>query len=323
MKPRPLESRPYVAGRLRNGVMGKMKRRDGSSYTAPVAVDYWMFTSPDLDMIEQLQGAYGGEVTEWNEPKANPPQQFKLTTNTNRISVWLPVDALDVQWERWEGNFCERRCDQEMCWYQTKHTSPEQIPCVCGTEPGDARCKPKSRLSVLLPAANLAGVWRYDSGSYHFATEAPDMIRQIEVLNQARRISRVDLVLTNRVGTTIVNEKRVKSNFIVPTIQIAHTPEEILGGQIALTQGMPMLALDKGWTEPVIHDSVWHTPLDDEVCEAEIMGEDDVTVRDTPVKPPAMRVDEPNGWDTPPAGVSVKRNPKFGEPGEPKYIRKV
>lgn len=319
-RPRSIEQRPYVAGRLRNGIMAKVTRRDGSSYTAPTAVDFWMFTSPDRGLIEQVQAAYGGEITKWDEPKANPPNQWKLTTNTNRVTVFLPSDAMETTWEKWVGQTCERRCDMRNCWFNVNGVR-DLTSCVCADEPEETQCKPKSRLTVMLPAANMAGVWRFDSNSYFFATEAPAMIDQIEMLMQMKRISIVDLVLTNRSGTAMIKGKKTKTNFVVPTIQIGHTPEQVLAGHAslgALTQGEgpKMLALDKGWTEPVTYDPVFHTPFeDDEVLDAEVL--DEVRVQ-SPV-----RQDTSEGWDVPPPGVSVRRNPRYGEPNERKYVRKI
>lgn len=321
-RPKPIEPRAYVAGRIRDGIT-MTHNAQGKAYKRPIpkAVDYWIFTSPDERLIQQLQVAYGGRVEKWNEPKANPPNQWRLITDTDRISVWLPADALDTQWELWAGRTCERRCDGTDCWYQAPSGDRTKMDCLCAGEDGSPMCKPRSRLNVMLPAANLAGVWRFDTNSSFFAHEAPAMIRVIEQLAASRAISRVDLVLTKRRIVT----RGETADFIVPTLQISDTPEAILSGAAAvgpaLGQGVVQPEM-RELMEPKIIDSIWHTPMDDdEILDAEILDEPMGTVVEFP-----KRTEEdsgPQGWDQPPPGVAVRLNPDRDKPGQPRYVKKT
>jgi hypothetical protein len=67
------------------------------------------------------------------------------------------------------------------------------------------------------------------------------------------------------------------------------------------------LALDSGWTTPKVEDPVWH---DDEIVDAEVVDE---------IAEDAWRAEEPVGWDVPPPGVAVTRNPN---PDGPRWIRR-
>lgn len=323
-RPRPIEPRPYVAGRIRDGIT-MTHNAQGKAYKRPVpkAVDYWIFTSPDETLIRQLEAAYGGRVEKWNEPKANPPNQWRLITDTDRISVWLPADALDTQWEHWQGRTCERRCDGNSCWYQSPSGERTQMDCLCASEEGGSPlCKPRSRLHVMLPAANLAGVWRFDTNSTFFAHEAPAMIGVIQQLAASRSLSRVDLVLTKR---RIVSRGET-ADFVVPTLQIGDTPEAIVSGAAAISPALTTGIIQpemRELMEPKIIDPIWNTPIeDDEIYDAEVLDEPTATVVEFPRRT-EENSNEPEGWDSPPPGVSVRLNPRRNEAGQPRYIRRT
>lgn len=307
-----IESRPPEAGRLRFGITVEGISKAGKKYKRPEAVDYWIFTSPHRNQIEALAEIYGGQVTEWNEPKANPPKQWKLTTDTNTIGVWLPADSLNISYEMWAGNTCERRCDGIDCWVSDM-AGRSKVSCVCAEEEGKAQCKAKSRLLVMLPGIPYAGMWRLDTSSEYFATEAPGMIAMVEQLQAQQAISKILLVLSGRQQVVNENGRKVTKQFVIPTIQLAESPQQIVDGlaQVGSRQaidGPKVLALDSGWTEPVIHDEVWH---DDSVVDAEIIEDErPVQIRQT------------QGWDIPPPGVRVRLNPRWEEAGQPKYIPK-
>jgi hypothetical protein len=287
-----IENRPPEAGRIRLGEKrnGKMTR-----------LDTWRFTSPERAQIEAVAEVYGGTVRQWNEPKANPPNQWDVVTDTDRLHVWLPPGSLTSSYEKWsQGGGCERRCDGENCTVYYK-TGPERMPCVCATEEGDAQCKTTSRLSVMVPEIPFSGVYRLDTKSEYFHREAPGMIHMIEAMQAANRIVKVDLLITHRSRKTAQGTR----HFPVPQIVLGQSPEQILVGHAGigqLSEGARPLALGSGFVEaePQVMDPVWHgTDVDDEVIDGEIV--DAEVVEDT----------GPDGWDDRseiPPDVRVVRN---------------
>jgi hypothetical protein len=291
-----IHHRPPEAGRLRFGI--KTETRNGGQ--RPMAIDRWRATSPDKSQIEAIAELYGGEPKPWHEPMASPADQWTVTTEAQKIAVWLPPGALNITYESWTKGGCERRCDGQTCTV-TRFGGKEQVPCLCATENGQATCKPHSRLSVMLPGIPFSGVWRLDTQSENFLHEAPGMIAMIDAMQTADRIIQVELSLTKR--STRRDGKT--SHFIVPTIILGQSPQEILSGQAAIgaiTAGSQPLALGSGWAEPdpEIHDPVWHetavpnTRDDDDIVDAEVIEDDQV-----------------DGWDDRseiPSDVRVKRN---------------
>jgi len=296
-----IDSRPPEAGRIRLGEKVEGVSKAGKKYTRPASTETFRFTSPERDQIEAIADIYGGTVKPWNEPRASTQKQWEVKTNTDRISVWLPPDALTVNYEAWSGGGCVRRCDGVTCVWK-EDGGREVVPCLCGQEEGAPLCKPKSRLSVVLPGIPFSGVWRMETSSEYFVYEARGMIDTIAGLEAAQGVLQVDLVLSKRTK----RDGGQVSHYIVPQIALKSSPSEILEGLARVGQGTPQLALDSGWTETKVLDPVWHTPApeDDEITDAEIIEE------------PAY---DPGGWDAPPPGELVVRNP---DPDGPKWIRK-
>ena len=297
-----IESRPPEAGRIRLGEKVDGISKAGKKYTRPASTETFRFTSPEKEQIEAIAGIYGGDVQAWNEPRATIQHQWEVKTPVDRISVWLPPDALSVSYEAWSGGGCIRRCDGVTCMMKEPAMGiREVVPCLCGQEPDDSLCKPKSRLSVVLPGIPFSGVWRMETSSEYFVYEARGMIDTIAGLEAAQGVLQVDLVLSKRTK----RDGGQVSHYIVPQIALKSSPSEILEGLARVGQGTPQLALDPGWTETKVLDPIWHSPApDDEITDAEIIEE------------PAY---DPGGWDTPPPGELVMRNP---DSNGPKWIRK-
>lgn len=299
-----IEHRPPEAGRLRFGIEVTGTSKAGKKYTAPKAIDTWRFTSPNLAQVEAAASVYGGEVEPWNNPKATPAKQWQCISPSNSIDVWLPPDGLSINYELWTAKGCERRCDGETC-VDNSMGQRQSVDCICAMEEGRAQCKAKSRLNVLLPGVPFSGVWRMETASENFAYEAPGMLAIVWERMERRQIVPVRLVLDSRTRKTIDGTgKPVTSHFVVPRVEIDITLFDLAHGP-ALGSGPAPLELGSG--EPA--DPVWHSSIDDEIIDAEV-----IELR--PEEP------EPDGWDIPPPDVRVKRNPRFGEPGQPKYVRK-
>lgn len=315
-----LKTRPPEHGRIRLGE--RYTARNGK--TSMRATEVFRFTSHDQEAIEQLAALYGGTPKPWSDPKA-PEGQWEVLSTSSRISVWLPPQAYNVAYERWGGKGIERRCDGAVC---TSYRAGElQSGCLCAGET-ERTCKTVSRVQLILPDIKMGGVWRLESKSENFAYEAPGMIEMIASL-QERGIPKVDVVLTRRSKMTPEGKK----NFIVPQFEVPVTPQQVLDGgaqvRAAIAQhpsSQPSLALAAGPVDDdevvdaeLLDDGVWHQSL--YTVEADKDEEDAVLVeqlqRSIEVAE-AAKAEAERGWDIPPPGVRVVRNP---DPSGPKWIK--
>ena len=134
-----------------------------------------------------------------------------------------------------------------------------------------------TRLNVILPDVRFGGTWRIESKGWNASRELPAMINLIySMQQQGMTVARLGL------------EKRKKisggktRNFVVPKLSVDSTPLEIMEGDAVPKIEQPVApAIEQRSTT--------------EIIEAEIVED---------------------GWDTPPSGVSVKKNPN----PPPKYI---
>ena len=138
-------------------------------------------------------------------------------------------------------------------------------------------CDPHTRLNVILPDVRFGGTWRIESKGWNASRELPAMINLIySMQQQGMTVARLSL------------EKRKKisggktRNFVVPKLSVDSTPLEIMEGDAVPKIEQPEV--------PAIEERSTV-----EIIEAEIVEE---------------------GWDTPPSGVAVKKNPN----PPPKYI---
>lgn len=149
-----LQRRLVEVGRVRMG------KKDGNR---PVRLNTWRLTSSDRARLEAAAGLFGGTVAAWDgSPKGD---EFELITTVAELPILLlPGQALSQWHELWSGGGCQRRCDGE------REILADQ-PCVCDTEGGDRKCKPTTRLSVMLPDVPGLGCWRLESHGFYAAVE--------------------------------------------------------------------------------------------------------------------------------------------------------
>jgi len=263
-------------GRIRLGIQD-----EGRGF--PKSLDTFRFTSPDRDAIENISLIYGGSVKVWNNKKATPQNQWEVITEVSDISVFLPPNSIDVWYEEWSGGGLLRRCDGIEA--QVESQTPDGIdtdivPCLCSQmidKGGSMKCSPVTRLNVILPDVRFGGTWRIESKGWNASRELPAMINLIySMQQQGMTVARLGL------------EKRKKTsggktrNFVVPKLSVDSTPLEIMeGGAVPKIEQPVAPALEERSTA--------------EIIEAEIVED---------------------GWDTPPSGVAVKKNPN----PPPKYI---
>ena len=242
------------------------------------SLDTFRFTSPDKAAIEQIAGLYGGSVNSWTPPRTKQ-EQWEVITQATELRVFLPPHSIDVWYEAWSGGGCQRRCDgvtAEVPMKSPDGMDIDTVPCPCDQEKTPMKCAPYTRLRVILPDVKFGGVWRMESKGWNAANEMPGMATVLEQL-QSTGLAQCNLVLEQR---SKVSGGQTK-HFVVPRLSLDASPDELLGGEGRATtlEGpeRPPRSL-----APVIE-------------EAEIVEE---------------------GWDLPPVGTKVKKNPS----PPPKFI---
>lgn len=217
-----LQRRAPEAGRIRLGVKtGKAMK----------SIDTFRFTSTHRKAIEQLAELYGGTPQPWSDPKA-APNQWEVVTDASSIEVLAQPGGLSTWYELWSGGGCTRRCDGVTVEVPGGPDGMVESACICAAK-GVAECDPYTRLNVVLPQLDFYGVWRMQTKGWNAAKELPGMFDMVVALAQEGRMVRAFLNLEQR--------KQIKSgqtrNFVVPTITVAASPDELLaGGGVARPQ---------------------------------------------------------------------------------------
>jgi hypothetical protein len=173
-------------GRLRLGQ--KLPTRNG---TRPAALDAWRLTSKSRYRLEAAAQLYGGTVQEWKDAPGEDTQ-WELFTEAKALRVAVvPTLPVTQFYEHWSAGGCQRRCDGI-----TELLSGDG--CLCAVEaddPTDFRCKPTTRLSVLLPDLPGLGVWRVETHGYYGAAE---LAASAELLSSFGRPMPVALLIDQR-----------------------------------------------------------------------------------------------------------------------------
>ena len=197
-----LQKRLTEVGRLRLGhkepVMdsrtGKQRVKDGLPVFRPARGEQWRLTSPDEDLLLHVAGIYGGDVKPWlGAPDG--PEQWELLADSDTLHVLIPPGQAMSQWmESWRRGLCDRRCDGE-----TEVMTGE--PCLCAQEtdhPKDYKCRPTTRLNVVLSDVPSAGVWRCELHGWYGATELLGMATLLEDAGLSGRIVPATLKIEQR-----------------------------------------------------------------------------------------------------------------------------
>jgi len=251
------------AGRIRLGV---------KSGRAMKALNTFRFTSPNRTVIEQLAALYGGEAKPWNDPSANPSNQFEVISKASEIRVMLTVDGLNTQYELWSGGGCQRRCDGVVCESPRRVGDDYELvngPCICNAS-GVLECDPKTRLTLVIPEVNFIGTWRMETKGWNAAQELPGMHDFIQELAKQGRLVEARLAIVQRERMT-PNGKR---KFIVPQLFLNTT----LDGLAAGVTGAPALSAPAASALPPAPPSLGAS--DDEVVDAELVDDELLDLED-------------------------------------------
>jgi len=252
-----LGRRAPEAGRIRLGV---------KTEKAMKSIDTLRFTSPDRTIIEAIAARYGGTAGPWNEPKANPPNQWQVVTTSNEVRVLLIPNGLSTNYEMWSDGGCLRRCDGITC------QTPQQVgpdyeliesPCVCRIN-NLRECNPYTRLQVVLPEFHFIGVWRLETKGWNAAEELPGMFDLLQ--SCAQRGVMLDAVLSVERRTKVILGK--KKNFVVPRLAVRNSVLELAegGGTLRLMPGQP----GPDYTVPALMAA----PDDDDLIDAEVIDDE-------------------------------------------------
>lgn len=216
-----LGGRLPVCGKLRLGVKAGRGMK---------SIDTFRLTSPHKDLIDAAAEHYGAKEgpRPWSDPGASPRDQFEVITTTASLRVFLPPDALSTWYELWSGGGVQRRCDGVEC--EQVRNGPEgaelvKVGCICQREQV-LKCKPTSRLNVVLPDLRLAGTWLLESKGWNAMHELAGM-EQI-ITEMQNRVGVVEAKLSiERVQRMVGGQKR---NYVVPKLELAHSAAELMSG---------------------------------------------------------------------------------------------
>lgn len=250
-----LDRRLPEQGRIRFGEKGPKGE--------PRKLNVFRFTSHDEGAIREIASRYGGTPMPWSEM----PGQWQVTTESKEIPVVLPPDALGDSpvYELWAGGGVLRRCDGEVALVPIKSASGAEMaerPCVCAAQ-GQLDCKPKTRLTVILPDVRFGGGWRIESGGWNVAQEMPGMVDMIASLQQ-RGLTRAMLALEPRVSKF----GGLTRKFVVPVLRPAVSLDALMAGE---GQVRAIAAAPSEAAKVEVRSDGPTFAADDEILEAEIV----------------------------------------------------
>lgn len=204
-----LQSRARELGRIRIGVQVPT----ASGKTRPEKLDRFRVTSASQALIQRVAELYGGEAKPWDNHGA---AQWEVITASTRLPILLPPQPISQYYELWSGGGCQRRCDGQTELLKDK-------PCLCDPDPVKRKCKPTTRLNVILRDVEGIGVFRLESHGYYAAIELPDV-----ALFVSRGGSYVSAWLSLEQRTALRDGKTLR--WMVPTIEVDVTPAQLLSG---------------------------------------------------------------------------------------------
>lgn len=207
-----LQKRARELGRIRTGNKGDRGQ--------PQKLERFRLTSSSRELLEKVAELYGGEVQRWENGKL---PQWEVYTTSTRLPILVPPQPLTQWYEVWTAGGCQHRCDGEF----------DQISGMpCDQESRlhlEAKARPTTRLNVVLRDVEGMGVWRLESHGYNAAVELPEVA---QFLAQAGGYVDGYLALEPRKTTRPGPDGKPQTrNFIVPVIDVAVTPAELLAGR--------------------------------------------------------------------------------------------
>lgn len=216
-------------GRIRLGTSTPKTARSGKTYNEPVKLKRFRLTSRSEQLILDAAQLYGGECEPW-EPQSGGAQQWQVLISAPSIQVIVPPDPVSQFYEVWTGGRCQLRCDGQ-------RELIEDRPCVCGPDPARRKCKPTTRLSLMLAGMRGVGIWRLETHGYYAAAELPAVA---DLLSAAGGNVPARLEMEERSATVPDPRdpnKEVVTRFMVPVLHVEATPAALIatfGSQAAI-----------------------------------------------------------------------------------------
>lgn len=206
--------------------VGRIRMGQKSAKGAPQKLETFRVTSRDEARVNEIAAVYGGTVQPW----AERPGEFEVVTTTAELPILLlPGQALSQWYETWSAGGCQRRCDGV-----TDVISDG--PCLCDAEQGDRKCKPTTRLSVMLPEIPGLGVWRLESHGYYAAVELSATAGMLEQATARGQMFPARLRIDQR--SQVKDGKTTR--YAVPVIDIdVRLPEALGAGPLSQPQELP------------------------------------------------------------------------------------
>jgi len=242
-----IQAQQVEVGRIRLGTSNMVSTRSGGQRPDPVKLETFRLTSRSQDLIAEAAELFGGQVQPW-QPHSGGAQQWQVFTERRSIEVIVPPDPVSQFYEVWSGGRCQRRCDglRELISDQG---------CLCGPDPSQRRCKPTTRLSLMLAEMSGIGVWRLETHGYYAAAELPAVA---DLLSAAGGNVPARLEMEERqamVPDPRDASKEIQTRFMVPVLHVQATPARLLAifgsdGQPALPTIPERAALPAGTNGP-------------------------------------------------------------------------
>lgn len=226
-----LPARYPELGRIRLGSKGpKGEPRKGKTLR---------FSSDDEVVLKELARQLGGEVTPWDDDKAE--QAWHLTTESASVPVLLPPDPIDTTYEKWGSGGIAKRCDGERCIMPMPSTDGGHMvesDCACladGLVPGDrddqkrGACQVTVRLRLIIPSVPGLGAWLCTSHSIYAAMELPGQVELLQAMSGSGRLVPADFAIEPR--TEKKPWEKYKRDYIVPVLRVRASLAQLMSGE--------------------------------------------------------------------------------------------
>ncbi len=199
---------------------GRISQRTGKPIMRPEKLNRFRLTSASKPLLEEVSALYGGQVQPWT-PANGGPAEWEVFTEVDRLPVLVPPREPVTQWyEQYKGSKCVRRCDGV-----TEQKSDK--PCLC--DPDKRDCQITTRLNVMLRDVPGLGVWLLTSHGFYAAVELPEVA---QFLATTRGYVDAWLAMEEK---QVVRDDGQTARFMVPKLDVAVTPAQLLAGQGAVS----------------------------------------------------------------------------------------
>jgi hypothetical protein len=208
--------------------IGRIRLGDKGPRGEPRKLTTFRLTSFDQNAIKHAAKLFGGKCLPCTSKDL--ADQFEVITNMCELPIMAPNLPISQYMELWSGGGCQRRCDSE-----TELISGKPCMCTAGAE----KCKPTTRVPIVLPDLPGLGVWRLETKGWNAAAE---LQQSFEFLRALSGQGYTEAVLAIEERTSKEDGKTRK--FMVPVIRIPQTIRALMIGerQAALNGDTPALA---------------------------------------------------------------------------------